>query len=78
VGTVFDYNVVESGAACGPNDLLLDGDAGYADRAALDLHLTPSSPAVDRGNPAGFPTHDIDGDARPGGSAPDAGADEQI
>jgi Concanavalin A-like lectin/glucanases superfamily/Bacterial Ig domain len=75
-GTVFAFNVIERGAPCGPTDLLLDADAGYVDEEALDLHLAPGSAAIDRGNPLDFPAADIDGDARPGGSAPDAGADE--
>jgi hypothetical protein len=74
--TSFDYNVIERGAPCGPNDVLLDGNAGYVDRQSFDLHLSVSSPAVDRGNPFSFPATDIDGDPRPLGAAPDAGADE--
>jgi hypothetical protein len=77
-GTIFDFNVIERGAACGPNDLLLDADVGYVDRAALDLHLAAGSPARDRGSPLDFPPADIDGDSRPAGSAPDAGADELL
>lgn len=69
--------MIELGAACGPNDFIVGGDVGYVDSATLDLHLGPGSAAVDRGNPLEFPTHDIDGDARPVGLAPDAGADEQ-
>jgi hypothetical protein len=77
-GTTFDFNVIERGAACGPNDLLLPGgDAGYVARGAFDLHLMPGSPAIDRGNPLAFPATDIDGDPRPQGPAPDAGADER-
>jgi hypothetical protein len=76
-GTAFDYNVIGRGAACGPHDLLLTtGDAGYVNRIGFDLHLSLSSPAIDRGNPFSFPATDIDGDPRPLGPAPDAGADE--
>lgn len=56
--------------------MLAEGDAGYADRTGFDLHLSLSSPAIDRGNPFSFPATDIDGDPRPRGPAPDAGADE--
>jgi hypothetical protein len=76
-GTSFDHNVIERGAACGPSDVLLPGgDAGYADRGGFNLHLSLSSPAIDRGDPLSFPPVDIDGDPRPQGLAPDAGADE--
>ena len=44
--------------------------------AAGDLHLKPGSAAIDSGDPASYPARDIDGNARPGGAAPDAGADE--
>jgi hypothetical protein len=40
-------------------------------------HLQPGSAAIDAGVNAGV-THDIDGDARPQGAAPDIGVDEFI
>lgn len=43
--------------------------------AADGYHLTAASTAVDAGIPTGI-THDIDGQPRPLGSAPDIGADE--
>jgi hypothetical protein len=43
---------------------------------AVDVHLKPGSPCVDRGDSAGAPARDIDGDDRPMGLKPDVGADE--
>jgi hypothetical protein len=40
------------------------------------FRIQSSSDAVDRGDPASMMSTDIDGDARPNGSAPDIGADE--
>jgi hypothetical protein len=75
-GHEFDYNVIERGRGCGRHDVVARNGLGFVDRAALDLRLSPSSPAVDRGNPLEFPGTDIDGNPRPFGGAPDAGADE--
>ncbi len=76
-GHVFDYNVIERGRGCGPHDRVVGaGNAGFVDRAALDLRLRPGSPAIDRGSPNDHPADDIDGNPRPFGNAPDAGADE--
>ena len=44
-----------------------------------DLHLTDlATEAIDRGVTLAEVTEDIDGDARPNGTAPDIGADELI
>ena len=48
--------------------------AGFADDAGVDLHLTPQSIAVGRGDAARAPAEDIDADARPRTGAVDAGA----
>ena len=74
---VFDYNVIEMGKGCGPNDRVV-GDAGFVDRAAGNLHLRRTSPAIGRGSPTESPSDDIDGEARPFGPLPDAGADEYV
>lgn len=47
----------------------------FVDSAQEDYHLSSGSAAVDAGVDAGV-THDIDGDMRPLGLAPDLGADE--
>jgi hypothetical protein len=51
-------------------------DPQFKDRAAGDYHLALSSPVADRGATGRSPDHDIDGDARPRGTAADIGADE--
>lgn len=53
----------------------VDGDPAFTDPDGGDYHLSGGSAAVDVGVLAGIDT-DIDGDARPLGSAPDIGADE--
>jgi hypothetical protein len=77
VGTM-DYNVVQTGSKCGSHDIQTS-NLGFVNASIMDFHLTPVSPAIGRGNPAGSTTHDIDGELRPTpvGSAPDAGADER-
>jgi hypothetical protein len=71
-GVTWAYNVWE-GAKCGSTDKDV-ADAGFVNRAAMDLHLRTGSAAVNAGDPGTFPTKDIDGQARTG--TPDAGADE--
>ncbi len=44
---------------------------------AMDEHIAADSPCVDKGDPAGGPTSDIDGQARPSGARVDIGADEK-
>jgi hypothetical protein len=73
--TTYRYNVIEEGDACNATDLV--APVAYVDRTNVDLHLAPGSAAIDRGDPASFPSLDYDGDARFLGGAPDAGADER-
>lgn len=73
-GLTVDYNVWYSGSKIGPNDKV--APSGFQDPAALDFHLKPGAAAIDAGDPANAPATDIDGNARPAGKAPDAGADE--
>jgi hypothetical protein len=47
-----------------------------ASPGSFDLQLAPGSPALNHGDPGSYPTRDIDGQSRPLGSGPDAGADE--
>ncbi len=56
----------------------ISGDPLFVNPGAGDLHIQPTSPAVDMGNNVapGLPSNDIDGDARVIGAAVDIGADE--
>jgi hypothetical protein len=65
------YNVVRSGSACGG---VLAG-TGFRS-PPNDLHLVNGAAAIGAGDPANHPATDIDGQPRPAGSRPDAGADE--
>jgi hypothetical protein len=66
------YNVIQGGS-CGPTDRNAAG--GFVDPSS-NLHLAAGSAALNAGDPAGHPARDIDGQNRPLGAAPDAGADE--
>jgi chitodextrinase len=67
-------NMVGSGGVCGPGDF--NGDALFVE-PGRDFHLRATSPGTDRAEaaPCRLPT-DMDGQARPLGSACDVGADE--
>jgi hypothetical protein len=65
-----DHNVVDPKV----NDHYVSVDA--RESAKFDLHLTREALAIDHGDPESFPKADYDGDKRPLGDAPDAGADE--
>ena len=71
------YSASTNAAKCGASDLALNStaDPGWVDKTNVDLHLTAGSTAVDHGG-SSCPASDIDLDARPRGSACDAGADE--
>jgi hypothetical protein len=71
------YNVW-SDASCSATDLKTP-NLGFVEATpgAFDLHLRATSAAVDRGDPSSYPAGDIDGESRPLGAAPDAGADER-
>jgi chitodextrinase len=66
------YNVIQGGT-CGSTDK--NAAAGFVD-ASNNLHLATASAAINAGDPANYPTTDIDGQGRPIGGAPDAGGDE--
>lgn len=81
-GMTYSHNL---GNVCGPTDIEVVPAAssaemtapyGWADPANHDFHLTLGSPAIDAGDPADFPAIDRDGNPRPVGAAPDAGAYE--
>jgi hypothetical protein len=71
---VYSHNVFRGGK-CGPTDVNVPA-MRFVDENGFDLHLAPNSEAIDNGDPASHPSHDIDGQARPKGPAPDAGAHE--
>jgi hypothetical protein len=66
-----------SGTASSSGAQLVENPAAgvFVNPAQFDFHLTPASVAIDAGVVTDFNT-DIDGDARPSGSAPDIGYDE--
>jgi hypothetical protein len=72
-GIVFLYNVWDA-ARCGPKDR--EAPSGFVDPEGFNLHLRRGSAAINRGDPADYPRRDIDGQRRPVGLRPDAGADE--
>jgi chitodextrinase len=72
-GVSYLYNV-SSGVKCGTTDKT--APSGFVDPSTLNLHLAPGSAAINAGDPASYPSADIDGQSRPMGGTPDAGADE--
>ena len=52
--------------------------AWFRDLTREDVHLVEAAPAIDAGVAVPDSTDDIDGDTRPAGHAPDAGADEFV
>jgi hypothetical protein len=75
VPVTFEYNVFTA-AKCSASDV--KGQPGYVRTALInpDLHLAPGALAIGKGKPGDFPATDLDGQLRPGGTLPDAGADE--
>ena len=67
------HNVWEGGR-CGRTDRR--APSGFRAPHRFDFHLKPGAAAIDRGHPSSFPRTDIDGQRRPRGGRPDAGADE--
>jgi hypothetical protein len=72
-GVVFRHNVWHN-ARCGATDRR--APAGFRNPATFDLRLNPCSAAVDFGDRQSYPRDDIEGQGRPRGRGPDAGADE--
>jgi hypothetical protein len=73
--TLFDSPATTNDNVTFVNSLV--GDPGFKDPAADDFHIRFTSAARDAGTSAFITTtHDLDGDPRPIGSAPDIGADE--
>ncbi len=80
----FSFNVWQSNTnnPCASSDKVVigsqfgDDKLGFLGAVLGNLHLAVTSPAVNAGDPADYPSTDIDGRARPLGGKPDAGANE--
>jgi hypothetical protein len=79
-GTIARFNVWSTGnsSSCGTNNVRISSFSGwFVNVSTGDLHLTSLAvPTFGAGNPASFPATDIDGQERPTGGMPDAGAHE--
>jgi hypothetical protein len=79
-GVKFAFNVIQDAESnrCSSTDRRITGPDFTISATGVDAsgHLTRSSSAIGRGDPKDFPARDIDGEKRPLGRAPDAGADE--
>ena len=75
-GVTYSDNVFMPGSAlCGAN--ARQCAPAFTSSASADFHLLATdSCARDAVHPAAYPATDVDGQARPSGAAPDAGADE--
>jgi hypothetical protein len=69
----YGYNVWQGGACAGTDR---NAPSGFRNPGALDLHLVSGAAAIGRGDPGSYPATDMDGESRPAGGTPDAGADE--
>jgi parallel beta helix pectate lyase-like protein len=74
-GVSAHYNIWYRGSRCGRHDRV--ASSGFRASGKHDFHLRPGAPAVDRGDPGSFSNRDYDGQHRPKGRLPDAGADER-
>jgi hypothetical protein len=72
-GIAVDHNVWYSGSKIGAHDRV--APHGFRNPSGFDLHLVGGAAAIDSGH-ASHPGDDIDGQRRPQGRGPDAGADE--
>lgn len=73
-GVIVDYNVYSRGTRCGQHDRR--AASRFVNPGRIDFHLRAGAAAINRGDPKSFPRVDIDGQRRPRGRKPDAGADE--
>jgi hypothetical protein len=71
------YSDIDTAAVLpGVGNLRIDPKLTSITPGAMDEHIAPDSPCIDAGDPAGGPTADIDGQARPNHGRVDIGADE--
>ena len=73
----FSYNVW-TGASCSPTDRTAPFLDLFVAPGAFDLRLKDGSPAIGAGDPSDYPPADGQGESRPQGGGPDAGADERV
>ena len=73
-GITANYNVWYAGSKVGAQDQV--APSGYVERRRGRSAPQAGAAAIDSGDPASYPARDIDGNGRPSGAAPDAGADE--
>jgi hypothetical protein len=74
-GMVEAYNIWAMSPPCSRTDRR--ARPGFVSPTRFNLHLARGSVAIGRGHPRYFPRIDIDGQRRPRGRRPDAGADER-
>jgi len=70
------YNVWADSRRC--NSTEKRAPTGFVNAKGFDLHLARGAAAINRGDPKSYPLRDIDGQRRPIGKRPDAGADESV
>jgi hypothetical protein len=74
-GVTYSHNIWVD-AKCSSSDVLNSGilNAGfYLGSASNNWHYSLTNPAINAGDPASYPTNDLDGVTRPTGATPDAG-----
>jgi hypothetical protein len=74
-GVSAHYNIWYHGSRCGRHDRV--SPSGFHAPGRHDFHLVRGAPAIGRGDPGSHLDKDYDGQRRPMGRLPDAGADER-
>jgi hypothetical protein len=74
-GVSAHYNIWYRGSRCGRHDRV--SASGFHAPGRHDFHLVRGAPAIGRGDPGSHLDKDYDGQRRPMGRLPDAGADER-
>jgi hypothetical protein len=74
-GVSAHYNIWYHGSRCGRHDRV--SASGFHAPGRHDFHLVRGAPAIGRGDPGSHLDKDYDGQRRPMGRLPDAGADER-
>ena len=74
-GVSAHYNIWYHGSRCGRHDRV--SASGFHAPGRHDFHIVRGAPAIGRGDPGSHLDKDYDGERRPMGRLPDAGADER-